>query len=201
MGIISKCAVAAAVAAVGVGASASAASAITITGGPAFTGTWNTSPSMTLGGAYTMNCDGGFSGTVIGSTTMAIQPEYECSVSGLAATFEAPGGLELEVTSSTPSAGIFGYKVTVPSGTAITVSVPLAGCTLTVAGPQTLGSGLVASVGRMWNVLSAGVPAIELDAAVGNISYTASGCPVSAGNDGTFDSNGSATLPGLQIVP
>lgn len=201
MGIISKCAAVAVAAAIAVGASASAASAITISGGPTFTAAWDSSPTMSLGGVYQTSCTGGFSGTVTGGTTMTIQPDLECTNTGFPVAFDAPDGLELEIVSGPDGFGIYGYTVTVPSGTAVVASMPIAGCTVTVSGPQTLGSGLVAPVGYMQNVLSGGLPAIELDASVGSIAYTASGCPVGSDTNGTFDSNGPGVISGVSITP
>lgn len=201
MGIIRKCVAVAAVAVAGVGASASVASAITITGGPAVSATWSNSPTFTLGGAYTMNCDGGFAGTVTSATTMAVQPSFtNCGVSGIGATIDSPDDLELTITGTGSGSGLFVYSVSLPAGTAMKISMPLAGCEITVSGPQTLAHG----VGGMFFParLLSNPTGVLLQAYATGIAYTTNDmCPVSDGVDGTFSSDGGATIAGISITP
>jgi hypothetical protein len=201
MGIKRKVAAAIAVAAIGVGAAAGTASAITITGGPAVSATWSNGATFTLAGAYTMTCDGGFAGTVSGTATMSVQPDFmNCVIGGMAATFDSPDDLELTITGTGSSTGMFVYSVGLPAGTSMTVGLPLAGCELTVSGPQTLAHGVGGAVfpARLMSSPSG----VLLEATANGIDYTTNGmCPVSAGTDGTFSSDGPAIIEGIWITP
>lgn len=199
MGIISKCAIAATVAAIGVGAASTTASAITITGGPAVSATWDAWPTFTVAGSYTVSCEGGFAGSVTGATTMSIRPSFtNCENFGFEVLMDWFGDLELNVKSG--AAGYYYYEVGIPSGTVMTLSMPVVGCEVSVSGPQTIGAGM-GVVGTMYNALMPAASVI-LDANADGIAFTTNNaCPFSDDDQGTFSSNGNATIEGISITP
>lgn len=200
MSMIKKIATAGAVAAMGLGLGAASASAYSVSGG-AYTGTATSAHTFTVGGgAYTISCaNATFAGTATGAATTAFTPSYSnCTFFGFPATVTQHGPWSMTVTGGPNAAGEYTGKVEIPAGTSTTINVPLAGCTVVVSGYQdfpstTGGSGTGSGTG----VNSGG--GVDLSASVGGVDYVATGCPFSSDNDGTYNTNGDVTIPGISI--
>jgi len=191
-------ATAGAVAVVGLGVSAAGASGYSISGG-SYVGTSTSNPSWTNGGAYTIDCpaaDATLSGIATGADATVFTPAYgsNCNFFGLPVTVAQSGTWSLRVVGG-PSAGWYTGELTIPAGTSTTVSMPLAGCTQVVSGPQVIANGVGGNIVRFRNVTGG----VQLEAAVNNIAYSASGCPFASGTDGTYNSNGSVDIPGITV--
>lgn len=198
MTMFKKLATAGAVAVIGLGVSVASASAYAISGG-SYVGTAASNHTYTNAGAYTIDCPAGdttFSGTATGSDTTIFTPAYgsNCNFFGLQALVTQSGTWSLRVTGG-PSAGWYTGELTIPSGTSTSINIPLMGCTQVVSGAQTFTHGVGGDVIRFRNV-TAGV---QLEASVNNIAYTASGCPIFSGTDGTYSTNGPVDIPGITV--
>jgi hypothetical protein len=197
MNLSTRIATAAAVAATALGLGAAGASAYSISGGP-YTGTSTAANTFTVGGgAYTVSCaTTTISGNATGSATTNFAPSYGgCTFFGLPATMVQTGFWSTTVTSG-PILGRFRGDLTFTPGSATTLSVPIAGCVVSVAGPQTFQDGVGGTVVQDTNV-SGGV---QFEAVLTNIAYTASGCPFASGNDGVYRTNGPISIPGVTIT-
>lgn len=188
-----------AVAMIGLGVGAAGASAYSISGG-SYVGTLTTNPTWTIGGAYTIDCpaaDVTFSGDATGADTTSFTPAYgvNCNYWGLPANVAQSGTWSLRVIGGPDVAGWYVGEVAIPAGSSTTISIPLAGCTQTVSGPQTYTHGAGGNVIRFRNVTGG----VQLEASVNTIAYSASGCPFPSGTDGTYNSNGAVDIPGITV--
>lgn len=203
MSMITKMATAGAVAAMGLGLGAASASAYSITGG-AYTGQATSTHSFTVAGAYTITCPSAqttFSGTATGSATTNFTPSYGagatvCSFFGLPASVTQSGTWGITVTGGPDASGWYTGSIHIPASSTTTINVPLAGCTVTVAGTQQFNHGANGNVGRARNITPTGV---ELEASVNGVAFTASGCPFASGTSGTYTTGGVVTIPGITI--
>lgn len=199
MSMIKKMATAGAVAVMGLGLGAASASAYAISGG-SYVGTASADHSFTVGGAYTIECPAGdttFTGNANGTATTSFTPAYgsNCSFFGLPAQVTQSGTWSITVNAGPDGLGWYTGSIHIPSGSVTTIEVPLAGCTVTVTGTQSFAHGSGGNVGRAKNVTGG----TQLEAAVNNIAYTASGCPFSSGSDGTYNTNGPVNIPGVTV--
>lgn len=170
-----------------VGISTQSASAYSVSGG-SYTGTATTAHTFTFGGVYTISCSNvTYTGTATGAASTSFTPSYSgCSFFGLPAQVTVSGSSTLTVVSN--SGGDF--HVTYHTSSTITVEVPSTGCVLTVGGTQEFTGG--------WMRNYAG--GVDVILAFFGISYTASGCPFSSGSDGTYNTNGNVTIPGITVT-
>jgi hypothetical protein len=177
-------AVAATAAALSVGATS--ASAYSISGG-SYTGTATSDHTFTIGGAYTVSCSGTtYSGTATGAASTSFTPAYSgCTFFGFPASITVSGSSTL--TADGDSGGI--YHVSYHSSSTITIEVPIAGCDVTISGTRYFTAGSAQNYGS----------GIELELSYSGTSYTASGCPFPSGSDGTYESNGPVTVPGITV--
>lgn len=191
-----KIAAAAATAAVALGIGASGASAYAVSGGP-YTGTATSPNTFTLAGAYTVNCAGmTISGNATGSATTDFAPSYSgCSFLGFPATMVQSGVWSTKVTSG-PFSGRYRSDLTFTPLSVTTLNVPVAGCVVSVAGPQTFQDGIGGNVVQEQNVPGG----VNFDATLNNIAYSASGCPFASASDGVYRTNGPISIPGITIT-
>lgn len=191
-----RIATAAATATLALGLGASGASAYAVSGG-AYTGTATAANTFTVAGTYTLACSGmTISGTATGSATTNFAPAYSgCTFFGFPATMFQSGVWSTTVTSG-PFGGWFASDLTFTPASVTTLNVPIAGCTVTVAGPQTFPDGVGGNVVRERNVAGG----VEFEATLSNIVYTASGCPFPSGSDGVYQTNGPVSIPGITIT-
>lgn len=195
MNLSMKIATAAAVAAMTLGLAASGASAYSVSGG-AYTGTATNANTFTVAGAYTVNCSGmTISGTATGSATTDFVPAYSgCTFFGFPATMVQSGVWSTRVISG-PFGGWYRSELSFTPGSFTTLSVPIVGCTVSVAGPQTFTDGVGGSIVREQNVAGG----VDFEATLAGIAYTASGCPFGSGTDGVYETNGPVSIPGINI--
>lgn len=196
MNLSTRIATAAAVAVTALGLGAAGASAYAISGG-AYTGTATGTNTFTVGGAYTVSCaNTTISGSATGSATTNFAPSYSgCSFFGLPATMVQSGFWSTTVTLG-PILGRYRGDLTFTIFSTTTLSVPIAGCTVTVAGPQTFQDGVGGTIVEDTNVAGG----VEFEAVLTNIAYTASGCPFPSGADGEYRTNGPISIPGITVT-
>lgn len=201
MSMIKKIATAGAVAAMGLGLGAASASAYSIdalapnTNPYMYTSVDSSSHTFTVGGAYQITCDvASFTGNATGAATTAFAPTYtNCNFFGFPAFVTAHGDWSITVLAGSGSS--FTGKVEIPSTSSVTISVPIAGCNVTVPGGQTFVDGVGSNVGQANNVAGG----VELTAVADGIVYNASGCPFSSGSDGIYDTGGVVEIPGIEV--
>jgi hypothetical protein len=201
MSMIKKIATAGAVAAMGLGFGAASASAYSIDALPPnsnpfmYTSVDSSTHTFTVGGAYQITCDvASFTGDATGAATTAFAPTYtNCTFFGFPASVTAHGPWSITVTGG--SGSNFTGQVDIPSTSSVTISVPIAGCNVTVPGGQTFANGVGNNVGTADNVAGG----VELTAIADGIVYNASGCPFSSGTDGIYDTGGVVEIPGIEI--
>jgi hypothetical protein len=128
-----------------------------------------------LGGIYEVSCDASFTGTK-GAAVFLNATFSTCNFMGLPATVTQSGATQLLITSG-PSGGWYSGNYTIPSGGMTTINVPLAGCTVTMPGPQTITHGTSGQGVRARNVTGG----IEVDLQLNSLSGSASGCPFASG--------------------
>lgn len=189
MQLISKLATAAAVATVAVGAGATAASAYSISGG-AYTGASTVGPTFTFGGAYTHTCSAmSMSGSATGSDTTTFTPSFSgCTFLGLSVPVSQSGAVSLKVTGDDGFGTYYG-ELAVPAGVTTTLSNPVMGCTIVIAGPQTLGGIEMLNTGT----------GVELSATVSGFAYTTSSCGFGSASNGVLRTNGPVVIPGITV--
>lgn len=203
MGMAKGIATVSSAAIVSLGLCAGVASAYAITGG-SYTGSATATHSFTVASAFTLTCPAAqttFSGTATGSATTNFTPTYGggatvCTFFGLPTAVSQSGTWSLTVTGGPDGSGWYTGNLHIPATTVTTISTPLAGCVVTVAGTQQFSHGTGGNVVRGRNVTPTGV---ELQASVEGISYSASGCPFSSGSDGVYSTNGVVSVPGITI--
>lgn len=203
MKVLSKMAVTAATAAIAAGGGATVASAYSISGG-AYTGVTTVDHTFAIAAAYAYSCPAAlttFSGTATGAGATTFTPTYggpnDCNFYGMPVTVTQSGTWSLRVVAG-PIGGWYTGELQIPSGTSTAVDWPLSGCLFTVSGTQTFQDGVNGDVIRMRNT-STGV---ELEAVANNIAYTVApgaSCPFASNNDGTYNTNGAVTIPGITI--
>ena len=198
MAMCKKMATAGAVAAMGLGLGAASASAYAVSGG-SYTGAATGNHSFTIAGAYTFTCPAvgvRFAGTATGSATTSFAPGFgvNCSFFGLPAQSTQVGPWSITVTSGPDGAGWYGADLHIPTGSSITLEVPLAGCTVAIAGTQGFANGVGSNVVRAKNTTPTGV---QLEIAIENIAFSATGCPFSSAIGGTF--TGTVDIPGITV--
>lgn len=196
MNLSMRIATAAAVAATALGLGAAGASAYAVSGG-SYTGTATGANTFTVGGAYTVSCSGTtISGTATGSATTNFAPAYSgCTFFGFPASMVQSGFWSTTITTG-PIFGRYGGDLTITISSVTTLSVPIAGCTVTVAGPQTFQDGVGGAVVQDTNVAGG----VEFEAVLTNVAYTASGCPFPSGTDGEYRTNGPISIPGITVT-
>lgn len=135
-------------------------------------------------------------GSATGSDTTIFTPSYgtNCNLFGLQASVVQSGTWSLRIIGGS-SGGWYSGELTVPAGTSTAINVALMGCTQTVSGPQTFTDGVGGNSIRLRNVTGG----VQLEAAVNNIAYAASGCPIFSGIDGTYNTNGPVDIPGVTV--
>lgn len=173
------------------GATASGAGAYAVSGG-AFTGT-NTSPITFAfgGGAASVSCPSAtYSGTASGAASFPLTPAFSgCNFAGFPVSITQSGSWRVTVVAGPDGSGNYTGALSIPSGTITTYAIPLAGCTVTVAGPLSF-----PNTTSLINWAGSAEATIH----VVGISYTSSlGCPFASGTDGTY--SGAITLPGVTI--
>jgi hypothetical protein len=191
---------------------ATTASATTISpANTAFTAS-STNSSLAISGGATWACTGStISGTTpaAGAATTKSTPislSYtNCTFFFLAATVTVPanckagGANPVVLNTMWSSASDIAQTVTIPSGCAITISIPGIGCTLTFAGPQTIGNGSSGAGGIGWTngtgsvfsfatMNNAFIPSI-------NSSGGGVGCPTAGAHTGTLTGRYTVTNP------
>lgn len=168
------------------GVGASGAAAYSVSGG-FYTGTATNDPSFTFAGVYTFDCPQSivtYPGYASGAAQTNFTPDYGapfewCTFFGLPASLTVSGSQSLTVTGG-PSGGIYTGSFRIPSGSSLTFSVPLAGCTVTVTGDQQFNHGSGGNVVSAFNLLGG----IGVGYNVDGVDYTASGCPFGNGTNG-----------------
>ena len=182
----------AAVTTLAVGGGATVASAYSVSGG-SYSGTATGAHAFTVGGgAYTFSCSThSIAGSASGADTTSFTPAYSgCSFFGFPLLVNQSGAWNLKVIGN--SGSTFNGELEIPGGTSTSMSIPIMGCTFTVAGPQTF-TGVTMS---NW----ASGTGVNLRASISGIAYTAAGCPFSSGTDGTYSSGANpVTIPGLTV--
>lgn len=170
------------------GAGAAGASAYAISGG-SYIGT-NTGPvSFSLDGAYTFDCDTvTYSGNATGAASTSFVPAFDdCTFFGLPATASQSGAWSTTVTSG-PIGGSYTGSLSIPSSSTTTLSVPLAGCTVTIDTPQAFAGS---------TTFTNTIPGVGIQITVAPFSYTAVGCPFSSGTHGHYSAL--IDLPGVTV--
>lgn len=148
---------------------------------------------FSFGGAYTVSCDVSFTGT--NGSPITLMPSFStCNFMGLPATVTQSGLSQLTVVSP-PSGGWYGSNYTIPSGTSMTITVPIAGCTISVPGAQTFANGTGGQVIRARNVTGG----IEVGLYANSLIHSASTCPFSSGASGGMTTVTPAFVPGVTI--
>lgn len=185
---------AAVAAALGVGATSAQGYSISgIAWNPyAYTGASTAAATFKLARLYTVECqDMSVSGSATGSWTTDFTPTYSnCSFVGFPATVSQSGNWSTGIVAGPTGGGTYYADFSIPPWTTTIISVPIAGCTVTISGSQWV----VAPVHfqNSW-------PGAEMDIDVHLVNYTASGCPFSSGTDGTIESNGPINIPGITV--
>lgn len=206
MSMSKKIATAGAVAVVGLGLGAASASAYSITSsgtGGAYTSDVSGTHEFTVGGgAYTIGCSSAqFTGTATGGASTSFTPAYSgCTFFGFPAFVAQSGQWTITVTSD--AAGTYYGDITIPASSTTTITVPIAGCTVTVTGHQVFENGNAnGDIGEAVNWGSGGGTntGIDLTAVANNIAYTASGCPFGSSSDGTYTTGGATRIPGVMV--
>lgn len=186
-----KLALAGALAATGMAVCASGAVAFSLSGG-AYGATATSANTATVGGgAYAMSCSTAtFAGEATGAATTKFVAIHDgCSFFGYPATVTQSGDWEFTVT-STDGAGTYYGRLDIPAGASSTTSIPLAGCTVTVTGPQSV-SGILSS-----NYIGG----LNVSAYMSGMSYTAFGCPFGSGSDLSYSTGvNPITVPGITV--
>jgi hypothetical protein len=192
MNLTTKLAAAGAVAVMGLGLGAAGASAYSISGGH-YTATTTTDHAFSIGGAYTYTCPASLTtstGDADGSDETWFTPYYggvgDCEFFGLPVTVSQYGQWGLKVAAGPDVLGIYRGEVAIPAGSSTVISMPIAGCTFTVSGPQSFSHATAGNIFEMKDVAGG----MELVARIGGIAYVASGCPFSSGSDGVYDTRG-----------
>lgn len=209
MSIVKKMATAGAVAVMGLGLGAASASAAYSISGGSYVGAPAAAASehsFTVAGAYTITCpkpDTTFTGSATGSDTSAFTPYYGanngtgevCEFFGFPSKVVQSGQWQVKVTGN--SGSTYTGQVIIPSGTTTTISVPIAGCTASVAGPQTFTNGSGGSVGTATN--SGG--GVNLTAVANNVAIaSAVGCPFTTADTAVYNTNGAVRIPGITVA-
>lgn len=195
--LFKKLATASVVAVLGLGVSAVGASAYSISGG-AYAAVSSAGHSSSIGGAYTIVCDPPtFSGSATGSATTSFTPAYaNCDFFGHPAEFTLSGAWELTVIGGSGPSGPYYARVDIPTGVNVTTAVPLVGCEIYNAGPQSFVNGVGGTTVTLWNTPAG----LQVDADVYGIGYTTNGaCPFVSGTDGEYHTNGSVIFPGVTV--
>lgn len=198
MNLIRKMATAGAVAAIGLGSSAVGASAYAISGG-SYSGVATGTHTFTIAGVYTFTCPAAgvrFAGTATGAATTSFAPGFgsSCTFFGLPAQSTQVGPWGATVTSGPDGAGWYGADLHIPAGSTTMLEVPLAGCTVVIGGTQGFAHGVGGNVTRMRNTTPT---ATQVEIAVVNMAFTATGCPFASATSATF--TGTVDLPGITV--
>lgn len=202
MNIIKRAATAGAVAAIGLGLGAAGASAAYSISGGSFTSTASSTHRFTVGGSYTITCSSTvFSGAATGADGVDITPAISgCRFLGFPSPVTQSGPWNFTATGGDSVSGYTG-SLTIPAGTTTTWNWPLAGCSYTVAGPQTFAPGVNGNMIGATNWTS-GV-GFDLTATFNNVVYTSAGsCPWGVGTftNGIYTTGGVTELPGITIT-
>lgn len=181
--------IAAAVTAATLGLGAAPASAYSISGG-IYTGTANSSTTFKMAG-YTVECTFAttYSGTASGSASTSFTPAFSgCGFVGFPATISQSGSWSLTINGSTGSSAYQGGFY-IPWGSTTTITIPLAGCTVTIPGGQSFPNAVTA-------LNAMGGAAVQIVTSAW-MSFTASsGCPFTSGSFGEINL-GVITMPGV----
>lgn len=184
-----------------VGAAAASADGFDLTGGD-FTGTATADQELTIDGVYTSTCstldvDGNTEAVTGTPAALAFGFSFaSCTAFGFPPTITSSGSWQFEVTSKISSSPpTYAGQLRFPSGSSTTIHVPIAGCSWTVAGPQTFTHG---AGGNVVTAVQNG-STLQISVSIQGISYTASGCPFGSGSNMTYDSNGPIDLPGVTV--
>lgn len=193
MKLSGKLAVAAAVAVAGLGMSTSSASAYAFT--THLTGSASAQHTITFDGMYTVSCDVSFTGTASGAS-IAFDFDYpSCEFFGFPASMTTVGAWGLLVTGgSSPS---FTGQITLPSGSAATLNIPIMGCQVDFTTPQTLSDGFGGNAITMTNVASP--TSVDLEASLKLPYVSNGGCGFSLSGTAEYETNGPVNIAGLTI--
>ena len=161
--------------------------------GGAFTATSPVKHTFTFAGAYTFECSspsatgtGGFAGV---SLTVSLSG---CKYLAFPATVTTSGPWDFPLVTNL-GGGRYANRLSWPSGTTTTISVPIAGCTIVIPGGQIISHGVAGAVLVSENKTGG----VEMTNHVTGIAFTASGCPFSSGVYGEYE--GRFFLPGVAI--
>lgn len=193
MGRATRLTTAAAVAAAALGAGATTASAAYALSGGSYTGYGMADTEFTFAHAYQGNCVATFfRGNATGASWTTFTPSFlDCTLFGFPATVTQSGSWTTEVLAGPTVGGRYYADFIVPSSVTTTLSVPIAGCTVTISGPQSF----VAPI----QFRNSPGPIALMDVDVSLIDYTASGCPFSSGSDGRIRSAASLEVPWVTV--
>lgn len=198
-----------AVAVVGFGMGAAAVSAYSISGGSYTSDRSGANTFKFGGGLFGLTCPitvGGWSGGAVmsGSATGVASTDFtpvfgNCKFLGFPANLTQLGAWRVTIDSGPDLNGYYYGNFTILAATTTTVNVPIAACTVTVAGPQGFShggnGGLDIVRGRNWTLGSG----VDFEVAVHGISFTTSGsCPFSGASDSVY-STGVTAIPGITI--
>lgn len=185
------------------GVGASGADALSISGG-SYLGQATSVHTSTIAEFYTVECpaqDTTLSGFADDSDTTEFTAYYggedACNYFGFPVTTAVAGGWELKVLSGPDGSGYYYGSVTIPTGSTVTSSISIIGCTKVISGPQAFNHGAGRNLIRFRNVASP--TGIEIEATSNGISYAAAGCPYSGGSDGAYSTNGVLSIPGVTV--
>lgn len=178
------------------GITAVGASAIGYNGG-AFTATAPGSHTFTLSGFYDIECSNvSATGNATGSDTVSLTTSFAgCDLLGFPATVTVSPFWDFQLIKPPPPPGM-PYRTALiwTAGTTTTITIPIVGCSVVLAGPQLFSQG----VG--WNHLTSAneTGGVEITTNLYGANYTASSsCPFVSGSDGQY--TGTFFLPGVAI--
>lgn len=203
MHLIGRAAAVGAVVAAAVGLGASSASAYAISGISTNPSSYTSASSSTHkfhvgGGMYSVDCSAvSYGGTASGAYFTVFTPSFTgCTFLGFPATVTQSGTWSVGVTGDDGSGTYTGdFFIHLLSTT--TINVPLVGCTMTVTGGQLFDNGVNGDVVTVQNYGSPN--GVLMRVLAHGLVYTASGCPLSGGADGTYTTGGNVNIPGVMV--
>jgi hypothetical protein len=156
----------------------------------------STNSALAVSGGGNVSCS---HSTITGTTPAAgaaatwkaispMTPTYSsCQALGFVPAFVTPNGSCIVLHAMGVNAASAIGVVTLPSGCSIDVSIPAIGCTLTIAGPQTIGNGTAGAGGIQWTNLATSVTHVNAATVPSVVSNGVGfGCATAGAHTGTL---------------